>query len=212
MKKEERYTSFDIEYMPFNDHMEVYKRMRIMGGLTCIFIISTIIFVILWLAESQFSNGILRPRYLNEKCVSNDSCVKGLFCDKNKICNVKSAICSPYDDYYNYENGTMNPCGYPPEKCPPCDGNADCPPQYISRINTYFDYTEFPNYFINPSTLGFYKHDYNIPYGGCKELCANDYDCKAICYNPLGQICWYMKYYILPPTYNVSYTCAIKNV
>lgn len=175
----------------------------------CIFILTTIIFCFLWLAESQFTHGILRLKYIDEPCSHNSSCSNGLTCIYGS-CKVMSTVCSPYDDYYNYGNGTPNPNGYPKD-CPVCpEEGIQCPPQYVSNIVTYFDFNEFPNHWIDPGTSGFYIFNYDLPYGGCKELCAIDSRCKGICYNGQAKMCWQMSSYVLPPIYNGTYTCAIK--
>lgn len=180
---------------------------------SCILSIGLIIFCVLWLSESQFGRGVLRPRYLDEPCDSNHSCVKGLYCEKNvNKCIVLPAPCSPYTDYYHYNNSLVNSTIYycPTKTCAPC---PTCPPPIIQKLLSYFDFNEFPNHWIDPGPQGFYDHTYNIPYGGCKEICGRDASCHGVCYNGLAKLCWRMgRYYPIPvtPVYNQTYTCAMK--
>lgn len=176
--------------------------------LVCLLCLTNTGSIILWLSESQFSHGVLRYKYLDEPCSDNSQCANGFFCDYvHKNCQIKPIPCSPYDDYYNYGNGT--PKNYSQIACPVYDP-PPCPPQYVQKQFTYFDFNEFPNHWLDPGYRGFYDHDYSIPYGACKEICARDAICKGICYNGLAQMCWRMTAYTLPPIYNSTYTCAIK--
>lgn len=167
---------------------------------------STLIFLGLWLAESQFSHGILRKRYIDEPCSSNDTCVDGFYCDLLKRCQKIPCSSVPFDPDRIF-NSSFN-C--PNKTCPAC---PTCPPQSIHKILSYYDFNEFPNYWIDPGPQGFYDHNYNMQYGACKEVCARDSDCHGICYNGFAKICWQMgRYYPMPftPIYNTTYTCAMK--
>lgn len=200
-----------------DNHNQIFGESRLPSTIRCflclvfLLVLTNAGSIVLWLSESQFSHGVLRYRYLDEPCENDGSCAKGFVCDYvSTKCKSKPEPCSPYDDFYNYGNGT--PTNYSHVlSCPPCEPPA-CPPQTIQKQFTYFDFNEFPNHWIDPGTHGFYNRDYNIPYGGCKEICARDYRCKGVCYNGLAQLCWQMAAYTLPPTYNSTYTCAIKTL
>jgi len=144
-------------------------------------------FMILWLSESQFSEGTLRTKNVGESCKFK-TCSTGLQCINN-ICSLP-----PMDQIIIYSNATL-----PPPKCPSVN----------PKIVTYFDYEEHPNHWLEPKK-GFYKNIYSMPYGGCKEICSSHDNCKAISYKGDSYQCHLMEDYQLPSTVNTSWNYAIK--
>ena len=161
-----------------------------------ILLIIAIMFFMLWLAESQFSEGVLRQKYVGEQCgfniIHNKKCSEGLLC-KNSSCQLP-----PSDTIIIYSNKTLTPA--PTQSCPPIH----------PKVVTYFDYDEGPNRWLDPGTGGFYQHYYHIPYGGCKEKCSSQLACKAIAYHGPAEQCHLMKQYYFPASVNNTWNYAIK--
>lgn len=156
------------------------------------------LFFILWLAESQFSEGVLRMKNVGEQCGFNilhdKKCSTGLLC-RNSICHLP-----PNDVVTIYSNKTLPPP--PPPTCPAVH----------PRLVTYFDYDEGPNRWLDPGPHGFYQNIYTIPYGGCKEVCSSQTKCKAISYHGPANQCHLMDQYFFPAPVNNTYNYAIKIV
>lgn len=181
-----------------------------LGICACIFFIASLVFLGCWLAESKYSNGILRYRYLHEPCTSNSSCAPGLYCNVISICANIPYPCSHFSynesDDYDYTMITS-------ASCPVCPICPTCPSPTVHKVLSYFDYNEFPNHWIDPGPQGFYDHIYNVQYGACKELCARDVSCYGICYDGFASICWELGRHLPKPqfpVYNGTYSCAIK--
>lgn len=159
-------------------------------------IMIALVFFMLWIAESQFSEGVLREKYVGEKCgfhiFHTKKCSTGLRC-KNMTCHLP-----PQDTVTIYSNETLPPP--PPPKCP----------SVRPKIVTYFDYDEGPNRWLDPGPKGFYRNIYHIPYGGCKEICSSQKACKAISYHGPANQCHLMEHYYFPAPVNNSWNYAIK--
>ena len=157
-----------------------------------ILIISTIAFGLLWLSESQFSQGVLRLRHINETCgfsiFGNNVCAKPLKCNNN--------LCI-YDDIPPILNCNQSNIDMFCPKQTPCPRCPRCPP--CQNLVSYFDYVEFINYYIEPTVKERTKIIVDIPYGGCKELCSRRSDCKAICFRGDSNVCHLRNTYTLPP-------------
>lgn len=157
--------------------------------------ILTLIFMFLWLAESQFSEGVLRYKYENETCSwsisKSNECAPGLECHNDK-CRARETIV--------YRNQT---CECPICQCPSCPS--------CNRYLSYFDFNEFPNMYLLPQVQERTKIVVDIPYGGCKELCARTPNCKAVCYQGgYVNVCHIRSTYTIPGNVNNTWSCAIK--
>jgi len=164
------------------------------------FLFTTIIMTILWLSESQFSQGVLRYKYLGESCqwsiTNNKICAPPLICQNNK-CQLIQKNCIDNSNC----TGLINP-----QECPQC---KSCPP--CQNLVSYFDFNEFPNYWL-PRQRNFGKTEIllGMSYGACKEVCARDPKCKLICFNGIRNICHKRIGYLFPGVQNMTWTCAIK--
>ena len=151
------------------------------------------LFCMLWLSESQFSQGVLRTKNVGETCgfniVNRKKCSPGLLC-KNSTCRLPSK-----EIVTVYSNRTL-----PPPKCP----------AVMPKLVTYFDYDEGPNRWLDPGPHGFYQHIPTIPYGGCKEVCSSQRKCKAVSYHGSANQCNLMDQYFLPAPVNNTWNYAIK--
>lgn len=159
-------------------------------------LLGLVLFLFLWLSESQFSEGVLRTRNEGEECgerLFNDlTCSQGLKCHDGK-CHLPSTQIRII-----YSNKTLPPP--PPPKCPSVN----------PKVVTYFDYDEHPNRWLDPGPHGFYKNIYSIPYNGCKEVCSSQGICKALSYHGPANQCHLMKQYHFPAPVNNTWNYAIK--
>lgn len=160
----------------------------------------SICLLLLWISESKFGEGVLRPKYLNESCSYDNSgpfgpgtgrqCVAGLSCVYQKCTEQQQIV---------YENYTC-----PETKCEVCKPNSFL----IVKKVSYFDYNEFPNGFLKPASVNFIS---DLSYGACKELCSKQDNCTALCFS--DKKCFLKSNYILPPLYETNtamWTCAVK--
>lgn len=163
-------------------------------------------FLILWLAESQFSEGVLRRRYVGEECgyrlIGSTQCSPKLVC-MTRLCQLP-LVCST--DAQTSTSPTMYSNRTAP--CPKC---PDCP-SVRPKLVTYFDFDEGPNRWLDPGPHGFYKYVRHLPYGGCKELCASEPECAAVSYQGPAMMCHLMKQYHFPAPVNNTWNYAIKVV
>lgn len=157
-------------------------------------------FMLLWLAESQFSSGVLRPRYLGEECgyrlFGNLDCIKPLICNSIKRCST------------SYQESKTPAINNQTITCPACPRCPTCPS--CQNLVTYFDYSEYPNHWIDPGPHGFIETDFYIPYGGCKEICARNINCYGICNQGFDGSCRQFTRGHSQPMRNQSWNCAIK--
>ena len=121
----------------------------------------------------------------------NSECMSPLKCIGHK-CKIIPVI-----KYLNYT------C--PDSKCPICPQKPPC-----KNVVTYFDFNEFPNYYLDKRSHERTKIHLGLPYGGCKELCARDSTCKAICFNGINRVCHIRNTYYFPGKPNNTWNCAIK--
>jgi hypothetical protein len=158
--------------LPYNDKSRlkssVFRSIFFILAFLCILTFMVIPFI-LWLAESQFSEGILRPKYVNESCSTQDymnrPCVTGLFCVKG------TCILSTYNSSDPIIIDNTKECPEP----------RVCPPPTLIKTVSYYDFLEYPNsYLRNASSLLGSLDD--ISYNGCKELCGRDNNCEAVRY------------------------------
>jgi hypothetical protein len=157
-----------------------------------------LLFLMLWLAESQYSQGVLRTKNVGEECgvrlFGDLKCSTGLSCKYGKCIIPTGPECSKNITYI-FLNRT-EPC----EKCP----------KVQPKIVTYFDFDEGPNRWLNPGPHGFYEYIRHIPYGGCKEICSSRKKCKAISYQGPSESCHLMQEFYFPAPVNDSWNYAIK--
>ena len=156
-----------------------------------------LLFLFLWLAESQYSHGVLRTRNYGEECgvrlFKNLKCSRGLLCVSD-ICQFVEKQC-PSNTTHVIK-----------------DTNPDCPecPNVHPWIVTYFNFDEGPNRWLSPGPHGFYQNIRHLPYGACKELCASQEKCKAISYEGPSESCHLMQEYHFPAPVNNTWNYAIK--
>lgn len=172
--------------------MDVPRRPSKKRYLPWVFLPTTILFLLLWLSESQWGEGVLRKKYVGESCewslVSSNSCSEGLYC-LNKVCTLPTCNCE----------------GLCPETTP-------CPelrPVVASTV-TYFDYNEKPNHWLDPGPPGFYNIQFALSYGACKEVCARETRCKGIAYRGEAEMCCLMERFYMPFVGNNTWNSAIK--
>jgi hypothetical protein len=131
--------------LPYNDKSRlkssVFRSIFFILAFLCILTFMVIPFI-LWLAESQFSEGILRPKYVNESCSTQDymnrPCVTGLFCVKG------TCILSTYNSSDPIIIDNTKECPEP----------RVCPPPTLIKTVSYYDFLEYPNsYLRNASSL-----------------------------------------------------------
>jgi len=157
---------------------------------------TTILFLFLWLSESQVGEGILRNKNVGEECgfrlIHDLHCSPGLECHYNR-CQIPE--CPKCNHTVIFSNRT--------EPCPQC-------PKVHPKTVSYYDFIEKPNHWLDPGTHGFYKTTRYLQYGSCKALCASQKKCKAVSYQGLPEMCYMMEQYHLPPSRNESWGFAIK--
>lgn len=167
---------------------ETTKHKPINRRLVLLFLLPSFIFLILWLAESQFSHGVLRMRFRDEPChrgIISNRCAKGFYCR-----------------YGTCQLPTVDPC--PPVNQTYIDNRTVI---HRPRQVTYFDFNEMPNHWLEPK-IGVYKNILRIGYGACKDLCSKDKKCKALVYS--GYLCAFMDDYTFPFKWNKTWNAAIK--
>lgn len=187
-----------------------WKKRCIISNIVLILCVGILIF--LWLAESQFTEGILRPKYLDETCgfsifTGKTKCVSGLECISEKchlIEKTKNIVVENPNCYYKNMNQTKTT-------------NCKCPePKPCKIVTNYFAFNEFPNTWFHPSSGEMVVPNYGLPYGGCKETCSHNSKCKFFCYTGLPtdamrSVCLQRTSDpILPGVLNKTWTCSIK--
>ena len=170
-----------------------------------LFMICTFIFGMTWLSESQFSQGILRQKYINETCgfsiFGNKVCVEPLKCRNEKcIYEEKPPILNCNQSNIDLFCPKQTPCPRCP-RCPACQ-----------NLVSYFDYVEFIGYYLEPTSKERTQIIADIPYGGCKELCSRKSNCKAICYRGDWNVCHIRNTYTNTPRFNGTWSCATKQI
>ena len=190
--------------IPVNDsEMEIEQSIQC-SKLRCLlvfFMVTTLVFFFLWLSESQFSEGILRDKLLNEECgwsfIKSRSCATPFLCRDNRCQLIINTPKYNPDDY---------------SKCPPCRECPRCPRcPSCQNLVSYFDFNEFPNTYFKQRSQEITKIHLGMPYGGCKEVCARNPSCKAICFNGINNVCHERTTYIFPGNRNNTWNCAIKS-
>ncbi len=167
-----------------------------------LFLIGNCILCYLWLAETHFGQGILRPKYLNESCDSTDKtsrpCIEPFYCDYD-ICRDVRENEEYWDRYWNFTE----------ENCPKPD---PCPKQEckkVTRVVKYHDYQEYLNVYF-PSLDKHSVKNYVIDYGHCKGSCSSNSRCHAVCYSGVEKICIRLENYELNENYSANWSCAVK--
>lgn len=158
--------------------------------------ITSFILLILWLSESQFSQGILRTRNINETCewdlVFNRKCSPGLICQRDICVLPPPTIC-------------------PTPNCTDLYIQTPCPSLAIHpNSQSVYDYNEQPGSRTDAGSHGYYRTVYNIDYSGCKGLCNIQEKCKMVNYQNLARNCWMAEKYLVPSKRDPEWTTAIK--
>lgn len=160
---------------------------------------TTFIFFLLWLSESQFGQGVLRSRNLNETCewnpFLNRKCSPGLLCRNDMCIFPQEPVSNNTLQCYCGNNITSTPC----------------PTQAIHpNSQSVYDYNEQPGYWTDAGSHGYYRTIYNIDYSGCKGICNSQKKCKMVNYQIEPRNCWMSEKYIVPSERNSGWTTAIK--
>ena len=173
-----------LEYININvddDEQEVTTPNKYKPSPICccnIFLLIATFSTVIWaLSEAGlYGEGIIRGKLVGETCSTwnGRNCVDGLFCIGG-ICHKQ-----PKDNI---------PCTILNNTCPECQL---CPPQTVYKQISYFDFREYPSRSLVINTTFAQRIQRiidNIDYGGCKELCAKDSLCKALCYHGGSREC-----------------------
>ena len=162
---------------------------------TCLSLTS-FIFLLLWLSESQFGQGVLRSRNINETCEWNlfvaRKCSPGLLC-RNDIC------------IFPQKQQSKLTCNCTDVVSTPCPTQAIRP-----NSQSVYDYNEHPGYWTDAGSHGYYRTVYNIDYSGCKGLCNVQKRCKMVNYQNNARNCWMAENYLIPGEQKSEWTTAIK--
>ena len=159
--------------------------------------------VLMWLAESQFGEGILRPKLFNETCppdwAGGRTCAKGLWCVEGRC----------VDDGFNYSAVQTI---YVPQNW--TDPLPTCPPQHITqqitKIVSFYDFMEFPGSYLRPLNDSRIKAIEQVSYNGCKEICSRETQCIALNYNANNQFCTLMRSFLNPQIESREWIVAFK--
>lgn len=161
--------------------------------------LTAFVFFMLWLSESQFGQGTLRTRNLNETCgwsiVGTYECSEGLKCNAS-TCILPELSC-PECPVPVYNCSDL--------KCAPCPTRPVKP-----NTQNVYDYLEWPGHWVDVGPHGYYNTLRDIDYPGCKAVCSSSSKCKIANYQNDARFCWLAKQYYIPFIRNVSWTSAIK--
>jgi len=143
-----------------------------------IFFFLTTIGAILWaLSEGGlYGQGLIRKKLLHESCShwNGRNCAEGLNC--------LGGFCVDH-----LGNRTVVVFNNTCEVCPP---PVRCPPQVIQKHVSFFDFNEFPSYYLRQNSsdpdLKLIK---DVSYGACKELCSKSRYCTAVSYHGMAHEC-----------------------
>jgi hypothetical protein len=165
----------------------------------CFLFALSISFMLMWLSESQFGEGILRPKYINETCQPEWS--DGRKCVGSRC--VKGRCMKECGDVQIVYLNQSNP------------DNTPCPPQNVvekvTKLVTFYDFVEFPNTYLRPkSDLSKFKTVQEVSYNACKELCSRETKCVAVNYAPGTSTCIFMQSYIIPQIASTDWITAFK--